>query len=138
MDLIFHQYPAFLKAKHEKKHNLATDQLMIAFTNVAPNMAHSGLSDLTALNTAPLDSVTLTQIASALSGNNWLLTVQDKDVNASSAFGPFQYIHVYNNTDPAKGLIAYADAGVATTLQAGFKIVLDFNGVDGLLKSLHS
>lgn len=138
MDLIFHQYPAFLKAKHEKRHNMATDQLMIAFTNVAPNMSHAVLADLTALDPAPLDSVVLTQIASALSGNDWILTVQDKEINASAPFGPYRYLHVYNNTDASKGLVAYADSQVSSTLQDSFKIVLDFNGVDGLLKSLHS
>lgn len=138
MDLIFHQYPAFLKAKHEKKHNMATDQLMLAFTTVAPNMAHSGLSDLTPISTVPLDSVTLTQIASALSGNDWILTVLDKVITAASAFGPFRYVHVYNNTDPAKGLVAYADSGVSSTLQPSSQMTFDFNGVDGLLKSQHS
>lgn len=135
MDIIFTQYPAFLEAKHEGIHNLATDQLLLAFTNVAPNLSHTVLANLTVVDPANLDSVILTSLSSGLSGNDYVMVVQDKVITASGAFGPFQYVHLYNNTATNKNLIAHSDLGAAYTMQSTFQLSFNFDGVNGIVKS---
>jgi len=130
-------YPSFVEGKNEGKHNLQTDQIMVAFTNAAPNPAHTVLADLSPINHANMSSRVLSMVSSSMSGGTYRFIVADNTITSSGgSSGPYQHIHIYNNTATNKDLIAYGSFAAAKTLEDTDQQVLDFDGTEGLLKDV--
>ena len=113
----------------EKKHNLASDTLKVAFSNAsnAPSAsADVKLADIDTVSVANLDSVTLTVSSSSQTSGTYKLVVADKTMTASGAVGPFRYVIIYNETAANDELIAWYDYGSEVTLASGDTFKLDF------------
>lgn len=125
---------AFVEALAEKKHDLGSDQLMVALTNTAPTAAGSAvLADITEISYTNLSSRVITTTASAQTSGTYKLTLQDLELTASGSVGPFRYVVLYNNTASNKELIGWYDYGSSITLANGEKFTIDFDGTNGAL-----
>ena len=123
------KFQCFVEDLAEKKHNLASDTLKVAFSNAsnAPSAsADVKLADINTVSVTNLDSVTLTVSSSSQTSGTYKLVLADKTMTASGAVGPFQYVIIYNDTASNKELICWYDYGSAITLASGDTFKLDF------------
>ena len=115
-----------------KKHNLSTDVLKIYLTDVAPDPATDTVYG------TPADLATsggYTSGGSSLGANTWtqfaglaaLVAGANVVFTATSGFGPFRYVILYNFTAAAKNLIGYWDNGSEVTLAAAQTFEVDFS-----------
>lgn len=132
----FNKFQSFTKNVAEGKINLASDQLKIALTNVAPVATNAVLADLTEISYTNASTRNITTSSSTQTGGVYKLTVADLVITASGgSVGPFRYVAVYDDTptSPAKPLIGWYDYGSSITLNAGETFTTDFDQVNGLL-----
>jgi len=125
----YNKFQCFVEDLAEKKHNLASDTLKVAFSNAsnAPSAsADAVLGDISTIATTNLDSVTLTVSSSSQTSGTYKLVVADKTMTASGAVGPFQYVIIYNDTAANDELIAWYDYGSEVTLAKDDTFKLDF------------
>lgn len=121
------KYQCFLKDWKDGKHDFSADTLKVALSNTAPNVAtHVKLADVTAVDTANVDSVTLTTSSQGWSAGAYSVVVADLTMTASGSVGPFQYAIIYNDTAANDELINYYDYGSEVTLAANDTFKLDF------------
>jgi hypothetical protein len=132
----FTKFNAFVEAVAEKKHNLGSDQLVIALCAAAnaPVAGNSVLADLTQIAYTNLSSRNLTTASSAQTSGTYKLVINDLTLTASGgAVAAFQYIVIYNDTATNDELIGFYDRGSALTLADGESVVLNFDGSAGVL-----
>jgi len=125
----YNKFQCFVEDVCEKKHNLATDTLKVAFSNAlnAPSASLDvKLADITTIASPAVDSVTLTVSSSGLDGGVYKLVLADKTLTASGDVGPFQYVIIYNDDATNDELIAWYDYGSEITLHANDTFKLDF------------
>ena len=123
------KFQCFVEDLAEKKHNLASDTLKVAFSNAsnAPSAsADVKLADITTVSVANLDSVTLTVSSSSQTSGTYKLVVADKTMTANGSVGPFRYVIIYNDTAANDELICWYDYGSEVTLASGDTFKLDF------------
>ena len=123
------KFQCFVEDLAEKKHNLASDTLMVAFSNAsnAPSAsAHVKLADITTIAAPAVDTTTLTVSSSSQTSGTYKLVVADLTMTASGAVGPFQYVIIYNDTAANDPLICWYDYGSEVTLASGDTFKLDF------------
>lgn len=131
---VFNKFDAFVEAVAEKVHNLGSDQLTIALTNVAPTAANSLLADLTQITYTNLSTRNLTTTSSAQTSGLYKLVVSDITLSSSGgSTGPFRYVVVYNSTAAGGPLIGWYDYGSSITLLSGESLTVDFDQTNGLL-----
>jgi hypothetical protein len=125
----YNKFQCFVEDLAEKKHNLASDTLKVAFSNAsnAPSAsADAVLGDISTIATTNLDSVTLTVSSSGQTTGTYKLVVADKTITATGAVPAFRYVIVYNDTATNKELICWYDYGSEVTLASGDTFNLDF------------
>jgi len=113
----------------EKKHNLASDTLKVAFSNAsnAPSASDDvKLADITTIVATNLGDVTLTVSSSGQSAGTYKLVVADKTLTATGAVPAFRYVIIYNDTAANDELICWYDYGSEVTLASGDTFKLDF------------
>lgn len=133
--LTYTKFNPFCEAVAEKKHNLGSDQLVVALTNTAPNATDATLSQLTQISYTNLSSRNLTTTSSSQTGGTYSLVLQDLTLTASGgSVAPFRYIVIYNDTASNDELISYYDIGSSVTLQDGESYLLDFSQSQTLLE----
>jgi hypothetical protein len=119
-------------------HKFQSDTLKALLTNTAPvatNAVKTDITEITAQNGYSAGGITLTPTW-ARTGGTAKLTIADVTLTASGGqVGPFRYVVIYNDTptSPADPLIGWYDRGVATTLESGDQVVLDFDDANGVL-----
>ena len=126
---IYNKFNCLVEDLAEKKHNLASDTLKVAFSNAsnAPSAsADVKLADITTIDTANFDSTTITVSSSSQTSGTYKLVVVDKTLTATGDVPPFRYAIIYNDTAANKELICYFDYGAEVTLHANDTIKLDF------------
>lgn len=132
----FNKINAFAEALAEGKHNLGSDQIVLALVAAAnaPNSAHDELTDLTQIAYTYCSSRNVTRTSSAQTSGTYKLVLQDLTLSASGgAVGPFRYVYLYNNTAAADDLIGYYDYGSDLTLADGESLTIDFSESNGAL-----
>lgn len=130
----YNKFQPFVEALAEEKHNLQSDTLMVALTNTAPNATDALLSQISQISYTYCSSRVLTVSSSAQTSGTYRLLVADLTLTATGgAVGPFRYIVVYNSSAPSSELVGYYDYGSSITLADGESLLLDFDGVNGLL-----
>ena len=123
------KFQCFVEDICEKKHNLGSDTLKVAFSNASNPPSASDdvkLADITTIATTNLDSVTLTVSSSSQTSGTYKLVVADKTMTASGAVGPFRYVVIYNDSATNKEVICFFDYGSEVTLASGDTFKLDF------------
>lgn len=132
----FTKFHAFVEALAEKVHNLGSDQITLALTNVAPNAATGAvLADITQIAYTNLSARNVTTSSSAQTAGTYKLTLADLLLSAAGgAVATFRYVVLYNSTTASGNLIGYYDYGVAgVTLADGESLNVDFDGAAGVL-----
>ena len=125
----YNKFQCFVEDLAEKKHNLASDTLKVAFSNAsnAPSAsADAVLGDISTIATTNLDSVTLTVSSSSQTTGTYKLVVADKTLTATGDVPAFRYVIIYNDTAANDELICWYDYGSEVTLASGDTFKLDF------------
>jgi len=118
---------SFPEAVAEKVHNLGSDTLTVALTNTTPTTTWTQLSDLTEVSYTNLSSRVITTTSSSSSAGTYTLALEDLELTASGAVGPFRYIYIYNDSATNDELIGYIDYGSAVSLTDTQVFKIDFN-----------
>lgn len=129
----FTKFNAFAEALAEKKHNLGSDQLVVALTNTAPNATDSILTDITQISYTNLSSRNITTTSSTQTSGTYKLVLGDLVLTASGAVATFRYVVLYNDTATNDDLIGYYDYGSSLTMASGETFTLDFDPTAGAL-----
>ncbi len=132
----FNKFNSFVEAVAEKKHNLGSDQLVVALCAAAnaPVAGNSVLADLTVISYTNLSSRNLTTSSSSQTSGTYKLVINDLTLTASGgAVAAFQFIVLFNDTATNDELIGWYDRGSALTLADGESVVLNFDGAAGVL-----
>lgn len=123
----YNKFNSFVEALAEKLHNLGSDAILVALTNVAPTAGNTVLADITQIGYTNLSSRALTVSSSSQTGGTYSLVIADKVLTASGgSVGPFRYVVVYNDTALNDELVAWFDYGSSITLADGETLTLDF------------
>lgn len=130
----FSKFNSFVEAIAEKKHNLGSDQLKIALTNVAPAAANSVLADITEIAYTNLSARDVTTSSSAQTSGTYKLTLADLTLTASGNVATFRYVVLYNDTATNDELIGYWDYGSAVSMVNLDQFVIDFDASLGVLQ----
>jgi hypothetical protein len=113
-------------------HDLSSDQLVVALTNVAPTAANSTLSDLTEIAYTNLSSRNITTTSSTQTAGTYSLVLQDLTLTASGAVAEFRYVVIYNSAPAGDPLIGWYDYGSGVTLADGESFTIDFTDAQTL------
>ena len=134
----FNKFNSFVEHVAEGVHNLGSNQLVVALcaTANAPVATNTVLADLTQIAYTNLSTRNITTSTSSQTSGTYRLILADLTLTASG--GPveaFQYVVIYNDTptSPADPLIGWYDYGSALTLADTDELLIDFDGVNGLL-----
>jgi hypothetical protein len=129
----FNKFQPFVEAVAEKKHNLGSDQLVVALTNTIPVNTNAILTDITQVSYTNLSTRNVTTSTSAQTTGTYKLTLTDLVLTASGAVATFRYVVLYNDTATNDDLIGWWDYGSAVTLANGETFTIDFDGSAGVL-----
>ena len=129
------KFQSFVEAMAEKVHNLGSDAIKVALTNVAPVNTNTKLSDLTEIAYTNLSARAVTTTSSVQTSGTYKLILQDLTLTASGgAVATFRYVVIYNDTATNKELIAFFDYGAAgVTLADTETFLIDFDGTNGFM-----
>ena len=125
----YNKFQCFVEDICEKKHNLGSDTLKVAFSNAsnAPSAsADAVLADITTIAATNLGDLSLSVSSSSQTTGTYKLIVADKTLTATGAVPAFQYVIIYNDTATNKELICFFDYGSEVTLASGDTFKLDF------------
>lgn len=132
----FVKFNAFVEALAEKKHNLGSDQLKIALSNVAPDASTDAvLADITEISYTNLSSRNLTTLSSGQTAGLYKLVLDVLTLIASG--GPvadFRYIILYNDTAAADDLIGYYDNVDTVSMIDTDEFDINFSPSNGVLQ----
>lgn len=124
----FNKFNSFVEAVAEKKHNLGSDQLVIALCAAAnaPVATNTVLADLTQVAYTYCSTRNLTTTGSSQTSGTYSLAVSDLTLTATGgAIGPFRYAVVYNDTATNDELVGWYDYGADITVADGESLLLD-------------
>ena len=141
---VFNKLNGFVEHLSEGVHNLGSDQLVLALSNVAPSSettppssttAGCILANVTEISYTGLSTRDLTTTSSAQASGTYRLVVDDLTLSSTGTVGPFRYIYLYNTTptSPADPLIGYFDYGANLTLNTGESLTIDFDQASGAI-----
>ena len=125
----YNKFQCFVEDICEKKHNLGSDTLKVAFSNAsnAPSAsADVKLADITTIVATNLGDLSLSVSSSGQSAGTYKLVVADKTLTASGAVPAFRYVIIYNDTATNKEVICFFDYGSEVTLAKDDTFKLDF------------
>lgn len=132
----FNKFNQFVEDVAEKVHNLGSDALVVALSNVAPAAGNSVLVNITEISYTNLSARTVTTSSSVQTSGTYKLVCADLVLTASGAVATFRYVVLYNDTPtaPADPLIGWWDYGSGVTLANGETFTVDFDGTNGVLQ----
>ena len=134
MSTTANKFNSFVQDLAHKEHDLETDQIKIALTNVAPSATNTVLTDLTEITYTNLSTRDITTTSSGQTSGVYKLVLTNISLTSTGgSTGPFRYIVLYNDTATSDKLIAWYDYGSALTLQDGEALVVAFDGTDGAI-----
>jgi len=129
----FNKFNSFVEAVAEKKHNLGSDQLVIALTASAPVATNAILSELTQVSYTNLSSRNITTSTSAQTLGTYKLVCNDLTLTATGTVATFRYVVLYNDTATNDELIGWYDYGSNVSLVNGDSFQINFDDTGGVL-----
>lgn len=131
----FVKFQPFVEALAEKKHNLGSDQIVVALCNAAnaPDATDAVLTDITPISYTNLSSRNVTTASSAQSSGTYKLTLTDLVLTASGTVAGFRYVVLYNDTATNDDLIGYYDYTSDLVLLNGETLTINFDDAAGVL-----
>jgi hypothetical protein len=127
-------FNCFTENLAEKIHNLQSDQLVIALSNVAPIATNTILTDITEISYTNLSSRNLTVASSTETSGTYSLKINNISLTASGgSVATFRYLVVYNDTAATDPLILWVDYGSGLTLADTEALDITFDSVNGFL-----
>lgn len=145
---VFNKLNGFVEHLSEGVHNLGSDQLKLALSNVAPtaettpphqttsNCVLANVTQISNTDYANLSTREVTTTSSSQASGTYRLVLADLTLSATGNVGPFRYIYLYNDTPTAPfvdPLIGYFDYGSSLTLAQGESLTIDFDQASGAL-----
>lgn len=131
----FNKFNAFAADMPNGLVDLATDQLVIALTAVAPVATNSLLTDLTQVSYTNLSSRNLTTTSSTQTGGLYKLFLVNLTLTASGGSSAgFRYFVIYDSTAAGSPLIAWFDYGSTLTLASGDSVTISFDQTLGVFE----
>jgi len=129
----YNKFNCFTEDLAEKKHNLATDTLVVALTNTLPVATNTVIGDITQINYTGLSSRNLVQASSTQTSGTYKLVINDLTLTATGTIPTYRYVVIYNDTSATDALIAWFDVGAPVNMINLDTLVLDFDGSGGAL-----
>ncbi len=129
----FNKINSFVADVANKVHNLGSDQLKIALTDVAPVASNTVLANLTEISYTNCSTRNITTVSSTQTSGTYKLLLTDLVLTASGTVGAFRYVVLYNDTASSKQLIGWYDYGSEVTLANTDTFTIDFDGSNGVL-----
>lgn len=132
----FNKFNCFVEDLAEKKHNLGSDQLVVALCAAAnaPVASNTVLANLTQISYTNCSSRNITTSTSSQTSGTYRLVLTDLTLTASGgAIAAFRYVVIYNDTASNDELIGWYDYGSDLTIASGESLLIDFDGSNGLL-----
>ena len=132
----FNKFNCFVEDLAEKKHNLGSDQLVVALTASAnaPVATNTVLANLTQISYTNCSSRNITTSTSSQTSGTYRLILADLVLTASGgSIAAFRYVVIYNDTATNDELIGWYDYGSDQTVASGETFTIDFDGTNGLL-----
>jgi hypothetical protein len=107
-------------------HDLDTDTLLVALTNVAPVLTNTVLADITQITGAGTYAPEAAAVtSSAQAGGTYSLAIDTVTFAASGAdYDQFRYVVLYNDTAASDPLICFYDRGAGYVLPDGQSFVI--------------
>lgn len=126
----FNLFHAFIADRNNGVHNMASDTLKVALTNVAPDAAadavFSDISEIAPGNGYSSGGAELPVLSSAqVNGAYSLIPASDIVWTATGDMAAFRYAVLYNDSAASKNLIAYYDKGNQVSLKNGGTFTFD-------------
>jgi hypothetical protein len=106
--------------------NIGSDQFMIALTDTTPVNTHSTLSQISAISTANIDSVSITTTSSSTTSGTHDLVFTDKTLTATGTVPQFRYVVVYDDTLAGDPVCGWWDYGSEVNMATGETFRIDF------------
>jgi hypothetical protein len=131
---VYNKFDIFTENVAEKVHNLGTDTLTVALTNVAPVATNTVIANITQISYTGLSSRNLTVSSSSQTSGTYKLVINDLNIAATGTIPTFRYVVIYNSTAAGGPLIAWFDAGSSINMVNGDTLMLDFDATNGLLQ----
>lgn len=123
----YNKFNSFVDALDKKVHNLGSDSLKVALTNVAPVATNTQLSNITEIAYTFLSARGLTTTSASQTAGLFSLVLANLILTSTGgATGPFRYVVIYNDTALNKEVICWFDYGAAVTLADGETLTLAF------------
>lgn len=136
----FFKFNTFVADLANGVHNLSSATIKAALTNTLPGATNTVLANITQIAagggystggfdiTASPATRTSTQTAGL-----YKLVISDYTFTATGNVSTFRYVVLYNDSSTSDSLIGWYDYGAALSLTTGETLLLDFDGVNGLL-----
>lgn len=130
----YNKFNSFVEALAEKVHNLGSDQLTVALTDVAPTASNTVLANITEISYTNLSTRNITTSTSAQTSGTYKLVLTDLVLTASGTVPQFRYVVIYNDTASNDELIAWFDYGAEINMLNTDTLTLNFDDSNGLLQ----
>lgn len=128
----FNKFNIFIADAMNKKHNLGSDQLTFALTDVAPSVGNTVLSNITEISYTNISTRNITTSSSTQTSGVYKLILSNITFTASATVPQFRYLVVYNSTASGGPLIGWFDFGSEINMLVGDTVPFTFDGTNGL------
>jgi hypothetical protein len=135
----FNKFNQFVEDLAKKVHNLNSDTIKVALSNVAPvatNTVFANITEIAVGNGYTAGGTQATFVSGAQTSGTYKLVLNDVVFTASvGSIATFRYVVVYNDTpaSPLKPLIGWYDFGTTVTITTGNSFTVDLDQVNGVL-----
>ena len=129
----FNKFQPFVADVANKVHNLGSDQLTVALTDVAPTATNHVLADLTQISYTNLSTRNITTTSSTQTSGTYNLKLTNLVLTASGTVAQFRYVVIYNSTAASGPLIGWYDYASEVNMANTDTFTISFDGTNGLI-----
>ncbi len=138
MSVAYNKFNCFVADIANKVHNLGSDTLTVALTDVAPVATNTVLANITEIAYTNITNGTttgrnITVTASTQSSGTYKLVANQLTLTASGTVPQFRYVVLYNNTAASDNLIAWYDYGSEVNMVVNDTFIAGFDLTNGIL-----